>query len=465
MERERIAMSQRELSRLRVLTLAQDGHILVKEAARHMGLSPRQASRLLARYQSLGAQGLIHGNRGRPPHNKLPATLGEQIVGLVEDTYAGLNDCHLQEVLAEREGIHIGRETLRSLLREAGFKPKRRRRPSKHRGRRERSPAKGQMVLWDGSPHRWFGQERPPCTLMSAIDDADGDLIAAFFTPHETSEAYLRLLRAILRKRGIPVSIYQDKHSALKRNDPHWSLEEQLAGEQTPTQVGQALRELGIQPIFAHSPQAKGRVERLFGTLQDRLVAELKLAGITDIETANRFLRTCWIKRFNRRFKKQAAVNESCYRSARGLDLNRILAFRYEATVANDNTVQLGGLVIQIPPGPGGLGYAKAKVEVRQHLNGSWSVYHHDKLIARAAATPLREPLRSRKYHRGYRTQGAHEVVVLYPSAPDLKPEDIFPRQLRGHIASAWTQGLTPPNPLKLLRRRPPRRLPQAAPL
>jgi len=430
-------MSQRELSRFRVIALAHDGHILVKEAARQMGLSPRQASRLLARYQSLGAQGLIHGNRGRPPHNKLPATLGQQIVELAGNTYAGLNDCHLQEVLAEREGIRIGRETLRSLLREAGVKPKRRRRPSKHRSRRERSPAKGLMVIWDGSPHHWFGQKGPSCTLMAALDDADSELIATFFTPHETSAAYLRLLRGILRKRGIPASIYQDKHSALKRNDPHWSLEEQLSGEQTPTQVGQALKELGIQPIFAHSPQAKGRIERLFGTLQDRLVAELRLAGITDVETANRYLNRHWIRRFNRRFRKQAAVNTSCYRSAGGLDLNRILAFRYAATVANDNTVQLGGLVIQIPPGPGGLGYAKARVEVRQHLDGSWSVYHRDKLIARAAATPLKEPLRSRRYRRDNLAKGAHEVVVLYPTSPDLKPEDIFPRQLRGHIASA----------------------------
>jgi transposase len=437
MEKDRIAMSQKELSRFRVITLAHDGHISVEEAARQMGLSTRQTSRLLGCYRTLGVQGLFHGNRGRTPPNHLSPELRQKVLELAEGPYTDVNDRHLQELLAEREGIQIGRETLRSLLREAGFKPKRKRRPSKHRRRRERSPAKGLMVIWDGSPHRWLGEERPPCTLMAAQDDADSEVVAAFFTPHETTEAYLRLLRAILRKRGIPVSIYQDKHSALKRNDPHWSLEEQLSGEQTPTQVGQALKELGIQPIFAHSPQAKGRIERLFGTLQDRLVAELRLAGISDIGTANRFLTTRWLKRFNRTFKRQAAENKSCYRSDEGLDLNRILAFRYEAAVANDNTVQLGGLVIQIPPGPGGLGYAKARVEVRQHLNGSWSVYHRGKLIARADATPLREPLRSRGHRRDYRTKAAHEVVLLYPTTPDLKPEDIFPRPLRGHIASA----------------------------
>jgi len=430
-------MSQRELARLRVITLVSDGHITVREASLQVGLSPRQTSRLLDRYRALGPKGLIHGNRERTPPNRLSPELRQKILGLAEGPYADFNDTHLRELLAENCGINIGRETLRTLLRQAALKPKRKRRPPRHRRRRERSPAKGLMVIWDGSPHRWFGQERPSCSLMAALDDADSELIAAFFAPHETTEAYLRLLGDVLRRRGIPASVYQDKHSALKRNDPHWSLEEQLAGEQTPTQVGLALRELGIQPIFAHSPQAKGRVERLFGTLQDRLVAELRLAGIMDMESANRHLRDHWIERFNARFKRQRVEAPSRFRPAKGLDLNRILAFRYQATVANDDTVQLGGTVIQIPPGPGGRGYAKARVEVRQHLDGTWSVYHQDKLIARAEATPLKEPLRCRKHSRDFRTRGAEEIVLLYPASSQTKPEDIFARQLTRQIASA----------------------------
>ena len=137
------------------------------------------------------------------------------------------------------------------------------------------------MVLWDGSPHQWFGQTLPPCCLMAAIDDATGTVLAARFFAFEGSEGYLWLLRQIVTRYGIPISIYQDRHGSLKRNDDHWSIEEELAGRQEPTQVGQALRALGIQPIFALSPQAKGRIERLFGTLQDRLVAEFRLAKVT----------------------------------------------------------------------------------------------------------------------------------------------------------------------------------------
>ena len=137
------------------------------------------------------------------------------------------------------------------------------------------------MVLWDGSVHQWFGPEHLPYCLISAIDDATSRCLAARFFPFESSQAYLWVLRQMLREYGIPLSIYQDRHSALKRNDPHWSLEEQLRGRQDPTQVGWALEELGIEPIYALSPQAKGRIERLFGTLQDRLIAELQKAGIT----------------------------------------------------------------------------------------------------------------------------------------------------------------------------------------
>ena len=276
-------MSSKELVRYRVLGGVLEGQLALQEAAVTLGVCPRHARRLLKRLREKGPRGLVHGNRGRPPANRTPEELREQILAWVEDRYAGFNDTHLAEILAEREAISIGRETLRGILRAAGHRPKRRRRPKRHHRRRERSASKGLMVLWDGSPHRWFGDEKPALTLMAAIDDADGELLAAFFTPQETSEGYLRLLQAVVRRRGIPVSIYQDRHSALRRNDDSWSLEEQLAGRQRPTQVGQALEDLAIHPLFALSPQAKGRIERLFGVLQDRLLAEMRLDGIRNV--------------------------------------------------------------------------------------------------------------------------------------------------------------------------------------
>ena len=412
-------MSSKELVRYQVLGGVLEGQLALQDAATALGMSPRHARRLVKRLRKHGPEGLVHGNRGRAPANRTSDELRDRILAFVEDRYAGFNDTHLTEILAEREQISIGRETLRGILRVAGHHPKRKRRPKKHHRRRERSATKGLMVLWDGSPHHWFGDQQPALTLMAAVDDADGELLAAFFTPQETSEAYLRLLQAVLLRHGIPVSIYQDRHSALRRNDDSWSLEEQLAGRQRPTQVGQALEDLAIRPIFALSPQAKGRVERPFGVLQDRLLAEMRLDGISTLEAANRYLEERWIHRYNERFGKPPRSQDSSYRPHRGVDLHKILSFRYQATVLNDNTVRLGGLTIDIPPGPRARSYAKAKVDVRQHLDGSWTVYYHDQIIAQAPASPVTEPMRYRKLSsRSRSTKAAREELFVYLPNP-----------------------------------------------
>jgi len=256
----------------------------LREASERMEVSYRHAKRLKHVVARDGPGGLIHGNTGRRPANAIGMELRQKIVELSRTEYALFNDTHFTEKLATVEGIRIGRETARRIRREAGIVPKRRRRPPRHRFRRARRLQQGMMVLWDGSVHQWFGEGYPPCCLVAAIDDATSRCLAARFFPFESSQAYLWLLRQMLTDYGLPLSIYQDRHSALKRNDPHWSLEEQLRGRQDPTQVGWALEELSIEPIYALSPQAKGRIERLFGTLQDRLIAELQKAGIAPIE-------------------------------------------------------------------------------------------------------------------------------------------------------------------------------------
>jgi len=420
-------MSQKELARYRVLTLVLEGQLPLQDASEHLGLSLRHTRRLKRRVHDSGPEGLLHGNRGKSPSNRMSQEQRQRILELAGGAYKSFNDTHLCERLAEEENISIGRETLRSLLRSTGKPPKRKRRAPKHHRRRERSPAKGLMVLWDGSPHRWLGDDRPPCTLMAAVDDADSELLDAFFVPAETSQAYLNLLEGIVCKAGIPGSIYQDRHGALKRNDGHWSLEEQLAGQQTPTQVGAALNDLGIRPIFALSPQAKGRIERFFGTAQDRLLAEMTRRGIHDLEAANCYLNQQWIAEYNQRFRKQPKTSDAVYRPTEQLDLKRILAFRYQATVLNDNTVRLGGLILDIPPGPRKRSYAKAKVDVRQHLDGSWSVYYQDRTIAQAEPTDLREPAKARiKTRRRKPAKGADEILWLYLPPDGLTPQDIF---------------------------------------
>jgi transposase len=284
MEGEKILMSQRQLQRYQVMGLVEAGKITLKEAADKIGLSYRQAKRIRKEVRERGARGVIHGNTGKPSNHRTEEAIRAEVLQLSKDRYSKFNDTHFTEKLWEEEGIRVSREVVRTIRRAVGIMPKRKRRAKQHRKRRERKAQEGLMVLWDGSPHEWFGSSYPPCCLMVAMDDAQGAILAARFFPFEGSAGYLWLLREMLERYGIPVSIYQDRHGSLRRNDDHWTLEEQLAGRQEPTQVGEALAALGVQTIFALSAPAKGRVERLFGTLQDRLGAELDLAGITTLD-------------------------------------------------------------------------------------------------------------------------------------------------------------------------------------
>jgi len=408
MEGEKILMSQRQLQRLAVMGLVEAGKITLKEGAEKIGMSYRQTKRIRKRVQEKGARGLIHGNTGKPSNHRMKEGIKAKVLQLSREVYGGFNDQHFTENLTEEEGIEISRETVRKIRRGAGIGPKRKRRGQKHRKRRERRAQEGGMVLWDGSPHPWFGPHLPPCCLMAALDDATGGILAARFFPFEGTEGYLWLLRQMVTQYGIPISIYQDRHGSLKRNDDHWTLEEELAGRQEPTQVGQALRSLGIQPIFALSPQAKGRIERLFGTLQDRLGAELGLAQVTTLAQAHDFLPP-FIRRFNHRFAIAPRQSEKAWRSVpKTLDVDRVISFHYPTKVGLDNTVRLGDLILDIPPGPLGRSYAKARVEVRQLLNGSWKVYYQDRLIAKHPSTALQEPIRALRRKRS---------SAIYPGA------------------------------------------------
>jgi transposase len=426
MEGEKLFMSERQLQKWRVMGLVEVGKITLKEAGEKIGVSYRQAKRLWRAVKARGAKGLLHGNVGRPPPNRISDRLKQQVLKLSRERYEGFNDVHFTEMLADREGIGLSRETVRGWRREAGIGPKRKRRARKHRKRRERMAQEGAMVLWDGSPHAWFGSAHPPCCLMAAMDDGTGKLLAARFFPFEGSSGYLWLLKTLVKRYGVPLVIYHDRHGALHRNDSHWTLQEQLAGRQDPTQVGLALGALGIRSIAALSPQAKGRIERLFGTLQDRLGAELALEGIKSLEEANRFLKT-FLPKFNRRFAIPPRQSEQAWRKVSpGLDLDRIISFRYRSVVGNDNSVRIGGLLIDLPPGPHGRSYAKAQVEVRQLLDGSWRVYYQDRVIAKYPSTELRDPIRALKHNR--QIQGASsEQWVYQASAPLAQVPQVSP--------------------------------------
>jgi len=410
-------MGQRELKRWHLMELAKAGKITLKEAGEKIGVSYRQAKRIRRAIRERGIRGLVHGNRGRPSNHRLKGSVRERVLKLSREVYWEFNDTHFTEKLKECEGIDLNRETVRKLRRSEGIEAKRRRRAPGHRKRRDRRAQEGAMVLWDGSPHQWLGPSQPACCLMAAIDDATGKVLAARFFPFEGSFGYLWLLREVVKGYGIPLVMYHDRHGSLYRNDSHWSVEEQLAGRQEPTQVGLALEALSIGSIAALSAQAKGRIERLFGTLQDRLIAELGLKGIQSLEEANRFLKT-YVPRFNRHFAIGPQESEKAWRRVPPeLDLDRVISFRYRSVVGNDNTVRIGGLMIDLPPGSNRRSYAKAQVEVRQLLDGSWRVYYQNQLIAKHPSTELRDPVRA--IHHPRRVKGASsEQWVYWASAP-----------------------------------------------
>ena len=393
-------MSERGWKRLDAVRRIKQAALTVVEAAKILGVSERQVRRICDAVAVRGARGVIHGLTGRAPTNRTKEKTRVKIARLMRTKYVGFNDQHFTEKLVEVEKIRVSRRTVQRVLRAAGIGAARKRRPPKHRRRRDRKPQAGVMLLWDGSRHDWLEGRGPMFCLMGAIDDATGELLpGAHFVDQECSAGYLRVLKAIAGGKGLPWSAYMDQHSALKRTDGHWTLEEELRGEQDPTQVSRALKGLDVEIIFALSPQAKGRVERLWGTCQDRLCSELRLAGAKTMKEANAVLDRYRLEH-NRRFAIPPQDARPAWRPVRpGIDLERTCSFFYEATVGNDNAVRLSGTVIDIPPGPGGRSYAKARAEVRQLLDGSWRVYVKGALVATAASTTVAEvrALKARK--------------------------------------------------------------------
>src|ERR1700686_2630886 len=322
------ALSQKELQRVAVISSCVKGNLACARAASLLELTPRHVKRLKPRLRQGGEAALAHASRGRPSHRRLPQRVRDHILQLARTTYAGFNDHHLCEKLVEKEGLSLGRETLRRLLRSAGIGSPRKRSAPPHPQRRLARAREGEMLLLDGSFHRWLEDRGPQLTLLGFLDDATRKVPVAEFFPTEDAHGYFHLLRRLLRRYGIPLSFYGDKHGVFVRNDDHWTVEEQLAGKRQPTQFGRALAQLGVTYIPANSPQAKGRIERLWGTFQDRLTSELRLAGATDLPTASEVLRG-FLPDYNRRFGRAPGETEKAWRAA-PKDLIRICSFIHD---------------------------------------------------------------------------------------------------------------------------------------
>lgn len=396
-----LIVSPKEQGRIQVLNEVVAGMLGMRQAALLMGISERHGWRLLAAYRREGVAAVVHGNRGRRPAHTLPATLREQVLGLAQSRYRGCNDTHLVELLAEREGLCLSRATFQRWRQAAGVKSPRKRRPPQHRSRRERMPQEGLLLQWDASPHAWLEDRGPRLSLVGAVDDATGKVVAATFRAQEDAQGYLRVLRTVLQTKGIPQAIYRDRHGIFARREREpWTLAEERAGERVPTQVGRALAELGIQSIAAHSPQAKGRIERLWGTFQDRLVAELRLAEARTVAEAEAALQA-FLPRFNQRFAVPPADLTVAYRPLPpDLAVEQVCCLAYTRTVAADNTISFGGRPLQLRPSPLRASYARLTVEVREHLDGGLSVTYQGATLAVEPAPATAPVLRARQGRR-----------------------------------------------------------------
>jgi len=382
--KDKIVLNSAEQRRVLVLNQLEAGVLSPTQAGQLLGLAERQLRRLRARYRQEGAGALAHGNRGRRPVNAVDPDLAQRVIELARTTYQGFNRHHLTEMLAEREGICLSRATVDRWLRTARVPAVRKRRPAKAHHRRDRMAKEGCLLQVDGSRHDWLAGRGPYLTLVGAIDDATGLVVGATFREQEDAQGYFLVLRQAVQERGVPLALYSDRHGIFvktKKGEP--SLEEQLTGRRQLTQMGRLLAELQVELILARSPQAKGRIERLWGTLQDRLSSELRLQSAATMEMANQVL-TRHLTRHNRQFAVLAQDPEPAWRQ-QPQHLDQLFCFKFHRVVALDHTVRFQGQVIDIP---------RARVEVQQRFDGSLRILHDGHCLATAQSQAVAGPLR-----------------------------------------------------------------------
>jgi transposase len=382
-DKDMITMSRREARRLHILHQALERKLTQQEAAGLIGLSDRQVRRLIQRLRAAGEEGICHRARGRPSNHRIPDRVKARALRLFRDQYRDFNLTHATEKLGERHGLTLHAETLRLWLNAAGI-PYKRRKARKHRQWRERKAHRGELVQIDGSHHDWFEGRGPTCVFLGAIDDAT-NTVAGRFYDYEGTWPALDSLQRYIRQYGIPQSVYLDKHTTYKSGAAP-TIDEQLSDQKPMSQFERSLAELGIDVIHANSPQAKGRVERLFKTLQDRLVREMRLRGIQSVAAANAFLQH-YLPQYNRRFSQGAASAADLHRPAPARrELDRVLCIKAERTVKNDFTIVHHGALYQLDQP------TRARtVTVEERLDGTLHLTYKGQGL-RYRAIPARRP-------------------------------------------------------------------------
>ena len=398
---ETVQMSVQELKRVHVIRQAMNKALRQREAGEVLGLTARQVRRLIQRVRAEGDAGLVHRSRGTPSNRRYRPALKARVLRLYAKHYRDFGPTLAAEKLAEQQGIMLSAETLRQWLRATGVTHfQRRKRP--HRAWRARKAHVGELVQLDGSHHDWFEGRGPRCVLMAYIDDASSRVWARFYEYEGTIPAMDSFERYV-RRYGVPHSVYTDKHTTYRAlGEP--TVAQQLAGEKPQSQFERALAELGVTVIHAHSPQAKGRVERLFKTLQDRLVKDLRLAGLATIEAANQFVET-WLPRYNRRFAVPPAQAADLHRpSPTARELDRMLCLKMTRVVRRDWTVAHHGQLFQIETQ-----IHTQAVLVEDHLDGTMRITHRG------------QPLR-------YHAITARPVRVMAPTPPAVPQRPVKPK-------------------------------------
>jgi transposase len=367
---------------LNVLNRWESAELNQEEAAELLGVSERTFRRWTRRYEEEGEAGLVDLRLGKASGRRVPADQAEEVERLYRERYQGFTVKHFHEHLVKDHGFGWGYTWLKLHLQWKGVVAKAPRKGA-HRRKRERRPLPGMMLHQDGSRHEWL-EEQPALDLIVTLDDATGAIYSAFLVEEEGTASTFRALKEVFSERGLPMSLYTDRGS-------HY-FHATKAGEidrSHLTQVGRALKQLGVEHIGAFSPQARGRSERAFGTLQDRLVKELRLSGITTVEAANAFIRAVFLPAYNARFAIEPAGEGSAFTPIPGVDLDEILCVQEERQVGNDNCVSYRTLKLQIPETPMRPHFVKARVRVHVYLDGSHAVFHGPRCIGRYDAKGL----------------------------------------------------------------------------
>jgi hypothetical protein len=363
-----VSMSKQEFSRLEILLRVQSGGLRVADACELIGLQRRQVFRLLRGLKQDGVTSLLSKHRGKPSNHRLPAEVRTLALSIVRDKYADFGPTLAAEKLAEHHDCSVSHETLPGWMISDGLWQDRRHRLAAPHQPRRRRDCLGELVQIDGSEHAWFEDRGLPCTLLGFVDDATSRLMQLRFVTSESAFDYFRATRAYLEEHGKPVAFYSDKHGIFRVNA------KDAAGGDGITQFGRALLALNIDIICANSPQAKGRIERAFGTLQDRMVKELRLAGVSSIAAANAWL-PGFITAYNTRFGRNPANAKDLHRPlAQADDLDEILAWREERTVTRNLTLHYDRMMLLLDPTPLARGLVRKKVEVVNYPDGRFAV-------------------------------------------------------------------------------------------